>query len=376
MFFVGNWTTLATVFASCGCIRPDRSEGQMNAPPEPDTRQRMRATLLKIAAVAGGITLALCIAAAGAMWYGLRPKPPKQWDTKAIVPTEPTAGFAPTNDKDYQLIFTYKLKNTTSTDYSVDDSKSFKIVVLWENNVLSQPLPSESLNLSTPIFIPSRQTSEVDLRIKLTLPSKTPSESDAAYHERLRAFLNETAGSVKGIVLFDEVNHYRIDLPPWSRTKPANTQQSASPSSNNKLSAWRPNWETVPDKSKKAKEQLSPTLVFADDWLGFIPTLDTDEQKKQHQKDIERKELVIQAVRRLPECKGVTFMRSNPKTADFDVQVFNGLDGRIGKWQWVLYRTDIIERLSYGEETDTDGVAKSVCTAVHASVGSSGGKVE
>lgn len=146
--------------------------------------------------------------------------------------------------------------------------------------------------------------------------------------------------------------------------------------SNNSTSAWRPSWETVPDKTKKAKEQLSLTLTFTDDWLGVNPILDNDDQKRLHQKDIQQKELFIQAFRSLPECKGITFMRSNPKIADFDVQVFNGLDGRTGKWQWVLYRTDIVERLAYGEEADVGGVAKRVCAALHANVEPVGGKVE
>ena len=152
--------------------------------------------------------------------------------------------------------------------------------------------------------------------------------------------------------------------------------QRASPASNINASAWRPGWETIPDKNKKAKPKLSPGLTFADDWLGFVPDLSSDEQRKLHEKDVQQKEMFIQAFRHQPECKGVTFMRSNPKTADFDIQVFYGLDGRIGRWQWVLYRTDITERLTYGEETDISIVAQNVCTAIPANVESRGGDVE
>lgn len=187
-------------------------------------------TLLKIAAAVAGITLALCIAAASVFWYATRPKPQKPWDDKAIVPTANTAGFGPTDNKDYELVFTYQLKNSTLMDYSVDDSKSLKIVGLAENNVLTQPIPSDAVVLSTPIFIPSQQTSAVGLRIKLPIPSKMASESDDAYHERLRSYLNDKISFNRGFAVFDEINHYRIDLPTWSRTTPAKNQRSASPS--------------------------------------------------------------------------------------------------------------------------------------------------
>jgi hypothetical protein len=154
------------------------------------------------------------------------------------------------------------------------------------------------------------------------------------------------------------------------------SSQNPAPKPTGNLSAWRPNWETTPDRTKKAKARLSPTLTFTEDWLGAVPVLDTDEQKKLHQRDTEQKELFIQAFRRLSACKGLIFMRSDPKKADFDVQVFNGLDGRTGRWQWVLYRTDITERLGFGEETVPDEVAKNVCITMYANTEPLGGKVE
>jgi len=141
-------------------------------------------------------------------------------------------------------------------------------------------------------------------------------------------------------------------------------------------SSWRPKWDTVPDKDKKPKPRLSPTITFSDDWLGAVPVLDSDEQKKLHEQDVRQKELSIQAFRRLPECKGVTFMQTNPQGADFNFQIFDGLDGRTGKWQWVLYRSDILQRLAFGEETDVNSLTKSVCTALRTNVEPTGGKVE
>jgi hypothetical protein len=139
---------------------------------------------------------------------------------------------------------------------------------------------------------------------------------------------------------------------------------------------WQPDWATAPDKSKKPKTQLSPTVTFSDDWLGAVPVLDTDEQRKANDRDIRAKELFTQAFRRSSECKGVTFKRTRPRAADFDVQIFDGIDGRTGKWQWVLYRTDTAERLVFGEEADVNLAAKSVCAALRATLEPMGGNVE
>lgn len=143
-----------------------------------------------------------------------------------------------------------------------------------------------------------------------------------------------------------------------------------------KETTWQPSWKTTPDKNKPPKVQLRPTVAFDDEWLGGIPVLGTDEQKRAHDEDIRQKEQFIDAFRHMPECKGVAFARTKPASADFDMQLFNGLDGRAGRWQWVIYRTDTDERISFGEETDLDEVAKNVCTTIHKRVDLAGGKVE
>jgi hypothetical protein len=152
-------------------------------------------------------------------------------------------------------------------------------------------------------------------------------------------------------------------------------QHAIRPSSDN-LSPWLPDWETAPDKNKNAKPKLSPTLVFNDADLAQFEVLDTDEQKERHKQEIGEEELFIQIFRRLPECKSVTFKRSNPSEADFHIDVFNGLDGRRGRWQWVLYRADTRERMGFGEELDADSLVKSVCLALRATVEPTGGNVE
>jgi len=76
------------------------------------------------------------------------------------------------------------------------------------------------------------------------------------------------------------------------------------------------------------------------------------------------------------ECKDVALLRTKPTTADFDLQVFDGLDGRAGRWQWVIYRTDTSERLAFGEVAGIEVVAKEVCSQIHMRTDLGGGTVE
>jgi hypothetical protein len=129
-------------------------------------------------------------------------------------------------------------------------------------------------------------------------------------------------------------------------------------------STWQPDWKPFPVESKTPKSQLLSTVSFTDDWLGLVPELNTNEQRALHEKDARLKEQFVEAFRYVPECRGATFMRTKPTSADFDMQIFYGLGGRAGKWQWVLYRTDTGERLAFGEEASVDAVAKNVCTTM------------
>lgn len=131
--------------------------------------------------------------------------------------------------------------------------------------------------------------------------------------------------------------------PPTSAAKSANS----APQGVQVSGTWRPSWETVPDRSKSPKQQLAPTVTFVDDYLGFIPILGSDEEKQLHEKELSNRDLFFKTFRRVRECKNVTFMLTHPKHADFDLQLFGGIGGRTEKWQWVLYRTDITERLAF-----------------------------
>lgn len=79
-----------------------------------------------------------------------------------------------------------------------------------------------------------------------------------------------------------------------------------------------------------------------------------------------------------PQCFGITLKLGNPKDADFGLQIFKGIDGRTGRWQWVLYRMDTLGANVNGEATavSPNGMVTSVCSSIHDVVFPSGGIVE
>jgi hypothetical protein len=142
---------------------------------------------------------------------------------------------------------------------------------------------------------------------------------------------------------------------------------------------WRPNWETTPDKSKRAKSLLSPTVSFADPGFRGSPVPQNEREKKQ---ELKNRGDFVQSFQSEPECFGITLMVKNPGNADFGLQVFNGIDERTGRWQWVVYRMDTLGATETGEATGAgtrmglDATVKSVCSSIHGVVFYRGGRVE
>jgi hypothetical protein len=183
-----------------------------NAKPESPKR-----LLLRSAGIGAGFAVALCLIVGGWVWYSNRPSPPKPWNTTALIAPDPP-GFHVSDDGKH-VEFTYRVENTTETDYQIAPDSRTRLMFRGKNGVLSQPLPSGLLPdvLELPIFIPAKQ--KAVLRIILPLSSfeeRSASESDAQYHERLRAYCENHFEKLGAFVLFDEQNRFEINLPRWS----------------------------------------------------------------------------------------------------------------------------------------------------------------
>lgn len=162
------------------------------------------AGLLGIAALILGTTI----------WYVTRPKP---WDTASIVAAHPP-GFNASDDGK-SVSFHWQLENRTSADYSITTGDHIKFTFRLHNGTLLPPFPASDQVLLLPLFIPAKQKAELFFKLsEANLPVHSTAETDKAYHERLRAYLNEHYRNVGGFVLFDDSHRYQIDLPRWRDT--------------------------------------------------------------------------------------------------------------------------------------------------------------
>lgn len=172
-----------------------------------------------------GFALMLSLIVCTVLWYSSRPKPPAPWNTSSIVVADgPTFS---TSDDGKQIYFRYTVENKTNTDY---EAPAPKLVAKLKDGSISRPLPEDVATLQDPIWIPARQKANLTVILKTSsravpIPqgarigeptrAQTP-ETDEAYHERLRQYLEETYTGLAGFVLYDQAARYQIGLPQWS----------------------------------------------------------------------------------------------------------------------------------------------------------------
>jgi hypothetical protein len=183
--------------------------------------------ILLIAFSAGaGVAVVITALAAGGYWYLLRPKPPKPWDTTAVVATG-APGFSLTNDGK-RIRFSYSLQNKTGSDYQIASAAEIKVVVIYDDKSLSQPMPTEVASVEFPVFIPARQAATIAVAITFGgIPQRKQSETDEEYHEALRAFLLNELKGVPDFAMFDETNRYEINLPTPAAQQPKKAPQQS-----------------------------------------------------------------------------------------------------------------------------------------------------
>jgi hypothetical protein len=166
-----------------------------------------------------GTAVGLVVLVGGFLWYQSRPKPPKPWNTSAIVSKDPP-GFGSTNDFK-QLEFLYSLEHNTNVDYQIESESELNIMARDKDGTLLAPLSADEQHWRLPIFIPAKQRAIVTFLLTVSgIPEHKASETAEQYHERLRAWCEENMGAVASFVVFDRANHYQINLPRWLAEPP------------------------------------------------------------------------------------------------------------------------------------------------------------
>ncbi len=173
-----------------------------------------------IGGVAFALTLAIIVALAG--WYSTRPKPSKPWNINAIV-----AKGAPSfdsSDDGKRIELSYLLDNTTDSDYQLDSDNQIRVMLRSKEQTFSSPIPKEDASVTMPVFIPAKQKGMFVLWVTPPgIPMRDSGESPEAYHERLRAYLEQHLNGTASFAVFDDNNRFQINLPRWlSKPPPKN----------------------------------------------------------------------------------------------------------------------------------------------------------
>lgn len=140
-------------------------------------------------------------------------KPPQQevrtgWNRDGIKASYVAAQLRQVDKARSSLILSYDLSNQTDLDYRLSDGAGVVIMSrLKGDGSLSQ---EESIHLSYPVFLPAKQRARLAIEISRGFP--WPRE-DSHYEEKLKEFVKQRLGDVRGFVLFDEASHSQIDLP-------------------------------------------------------------------------------------------------------------------------------------------------------------------
>ena len=133
----------------------------------------------------------------------------KSWNREAIKATYVASQLKELDKTHSTLTLSYDLENNTDSDYRLNVGPDVVIQSrLKSGGSLSQ---QEPLRLSYPVFVPAQQHAR--LTIEMTQPFAWPPDEDAAYVDKLRAFVKERLVNVEEFVLFDQASRAEVRLP-------------------------------------------------------------------------------------------------------------------------------------------------------------------
>ena len=169
-----------------------------------------RKDALWIAGSAGVTLLALTfLLNTRVLFKGLLKGQPRTWNRGTV-----SAGYVGSQlreiDKTHSsLIIAYDLENDTDSDYRLADGPGVVILSkLKSDGSYSQEQP---IRLAYPVFLPARQHAR--LAVEITQPFDWPGEEDSGYLDRMRNFVKQRLENVGEFVLFDQTNHWQLELP-------------------------------------------------------------------------------------------------------------------------------------------------------------------
>lgn len=165
-----------------------------------------------------GFAIALAIIAGAALWYHNRPERPKPWNSAALKATFDTIEITtagPSSKDSYIVNFCYHVQNNTDRNYQINASALTLMAVLTDGSALSKQFgtyQSGDAIVDGPAFIPPGGTARMGVRVSYLYPDEF-TDADKQEAKKIVPNLNRRLRELSGFVVFDEENHYRIDLP-------------------------------------------------------------------------------------------------------------------------------------------------------------------
>ncbi|HKW64879.1 MAG TPA: hypothetical protein VJN89_20155 [Candidatus Acidoferrum sp.] len=167
-----------------------------------------RKQLLFIASSVGVVLLVAILTLAAPIFKKPTQEVRTGWNREGLKAAYVAAQLREVDNTHSSLILSYDIRNFTDLDYRLADGPGVVIMRrLKGDGSLSQ---EESIRLSYPVFLPAKQRARLAIEISRAFP--WPRE-DSHYEEKLKEFVKQRLGDVRGFVLFDETSHSQIDLP-------------------------------------------------------------------------------------------------------------------------------------------------------------------
>jgi hypothetical protein len=189
-----------------------------------------------IRAVFGGIGFALAAAAivGAVIWYSYRPKPVPPWNPHALTAKFDTFEFtigASDETTSYPVAFYYNVENNTNQTYQFTPADLTALAILTHGNAISKDFghyQSGAATVDGPPFIPPGGTARIGIKVSYLFPDEF-TNADKQDAKKIIETLGHRTDELNGFVIFDEQNHYRIDLPRgWQDTKSKTDASAAS----------------------------------------------------------------------------------------------------------------------------------------------------
>jgi hypothetical protein len=157
-----------------------------------------------------GFALLLALLFGAATWYKSRPKP---WNTGAIKANYASLEFT-NNGETVDVDFGYDLENETQSNYLIDKGNLVVLARLSDTNSLSKSFghyQASEPTIDAPAFIPAKGKVRIDVRIPYTYAGiAAPKDKDD--FQQIGKYVRRRVEELAGLVIFDQENHYQIDM--------------------------------------------------------------------------------------------------------------------------------------------------------------------